>query len=76
MNRTRKLKKVGLQKKKPVEEVKMLSDKINEPLLDIDKCSFNELINILQSFANDPTFNVNQTGFGSYIANLVIKEKI
>jgi hypothetical protein len=36
----------------------------------------NELINILQSFANDPSFNVSQTGFGSYIANHVIKEKI
>jgi hypothetical protein len=36
----------------------------------------NELINILQSFANDPSFNVHQTGFGSYIANHFIKEKI
>jgi hypothetical protein len=36
----------------------------------------NELINILQKFANDPSFNVYQTGFGSYIANHVIKEKI
>jgi hypothetical protein len=32
----------------------MLSDNIKEPLLDLDKCSLNELINILQSFANDP----------------------
>jgi hypothetical protein len=30
----------------------------------------------LQSFTNDPSFNVHQTGFGSYIANHVIKEKI
>jgi hypothetical protein len=36
---------------KQVEEVKMLSNKINEPLLDLDKRSLNELINILQSFA-------------------------
>jgi hypothetical protein len=36
----------------------------------------NELINILQSFANDPSFNAHQTGFGSYIANHAIKEKI
>jgi hypothetical protein len=63
-------------KEKEVEEVKMLSDNIKEPLLNIDKCSLNELINILQSFANDPSFNVHQTGFGSYIANHVIKEKI
>jgi hypothetical protein len=47
---------------------KMLPGNIKEPLLDLDKCSLNELINILQSF-NDPYFNVHQTGFGSYIAN-------
>ena len=60
---------------KQVEEVKMLSE-TKEPLLDLDKCSLHELINILQKFANDPTFNVHQAGFGSYIANYVIKEKI
>jgi hypothetical protein len=38
----------------------MLSDKITEPLLDLDKCSLNKLINILQSFANDPSFNFYQ----------------
>jgi hypothetical protein len=54
----------------------MLSDKITEPLLDLDKFSLNELINILQSFANVPSFNVHQTSFGSYIANHIIKEKI
>jgi hypothetical protein len=32
---------------KQVEEVKMLSDKITEPLLDLDKCSLNELMNPL-----------------------------
>jgi polyhydroxyalkanoate synthesis regulator phasin len=58
---------------KEVEEVKMLSDNIKVPLLDLDKCSLNELINILQSFADDPSFNVHQTSFGSYIANHVIK---
>jgi hypothetical protein len=55
---------------------KMLSDNIKDPLLDLDKCSLNELIFKLQSFTNDPSFNVNQTGFGSYIANHVIKEKV
>jgi hypothetical protein len=64
------------EEEKQVEKVKMLSDKINEPLLDLDKCSLDELINILQSFANDPSFNVHQTGFGSNIANRVIKEKV
>jgi hypothetical protein len=60
------------RKRKEVEEVKMLSDNIKEPLFDLDKCILNELINILQSFANDPSFNVHQIGFGSYIANHVI----
>jgi hypothetical protein len=61
---------------KEVEEVKMLSDSIKEPLLDLDKCSLKELNNILQIFANDPSFNVHQNSFGSYIANHAIKEKI
>jgi hypothetical protein len=38
---------------KEVEE--FLSDNIKEPLLDLDKCSLNELINIMQRFANDPS---------------------
>jgi hypothetical protein len=54
----------------------MLSDNVNEPLLNLDKCSLNELINILKNFVDDPSFNVHQTRFGSYIANHVIKEKI
>jgi hypothetical protein len=61
---------------KQVEEVKMLSDNINEYLFDLDKHSLNELTNILQSFANDSPFNVYQTGFGSYIANHIIKKNI
>jgi hypothetical protein len=36
----------------------------------------NELIDLLQNFANDPSFNFHQTGFGSKIANHVIKENI
>jgi hypothetical protein len=59
---------------KEVEEVNMLSNNIKEPLLDLDKCSLNDLINILQKISNDPSFNVHQTGFRSYIANHVIKE--
>jgi hypothetical protein len=46
---------------KQVEEMKILSDKITEPLLDLDKCSLNELITLLQNFANDPPFNVHRT---------------
>jgi hypothetical protein len=54
----------------------MLSDNVNESLLNLDKFSLNELINMLQTFANYRFFNVHQTRFGSYIANHVIKEKI
>jgi hypothetical protein len=54
----------------------MLSDIISEPLCDLDKCSLHELINLLQKFASDPSFNIHQAGFGSLIANHVLKEKI
>jgi hypothetical protein len=69
-------KSIMVVEEKEVEEVKMTSNNVNEPLLNLDKCSMNEIINILQNFANDPSFNVHQTIFGSYIANHVIKEKI
>ena len=58
-------------REKKVEEIKMLSE-TKDSLLDLDKCSFHELILKLQKFANDPSFNVHQAGFGSYIANYVI----
>ena len=58
-----------------VEEVKMLSE-VKEPLLDLENCSLHELISILQKISSDPFINVNQAGFGSYIANHVLKEKI
>jgi hypothetical protein len=53
----------------------MLSE-VKDPLLDLEKCSLHELINILQKFASDPSINANQAGFGSYIANHVLKENI
>lgn len=59
-----------------IEELKMLNDVVTEPLLDLDKCSLSELIIILQKIAKDPSINANQAGFGSYIANHVLKEKI
>jgi hypothetical protein len=49
---------------KQIEELKMFS-KVKGPL-----------IFILEKFSKDPTINVHQAGFGSYIANYVIKEKI
>jgi hypothetical protein len=62
-------------REKKVEEVKMLSE-VKDPSLELEKCRFHELINILQKFASDPSINANQAGFGSYIANHVLKEKI
>jgi hypothetical protein len=53
----------------------MLSE-LKDPLLDLEKCSLHELIFILQKFASDPSVNSNQAGFGSYMANHVLKEKI
>ena len=57
-------------KERKVEEVKMLSE-VKEPLLDLDNCRLHELISILQKVASDPSFNANQAGFGSFIANHV-----
>ena len=57
------------------EEVKMLSE-VKEPLLDLESCSLHELMSILQKFASDPSININQAGFGSFIASHVLNEKI
>ena len=42
----------------------------------LEDCSLKQLISTLQKFANDSSIDVNQAGFGSYIANHVLKEKI
>jgi hypothetical protein len=63
---------IMVMNERKVEEVKMLSE-VKEPLLDLEKCSLHELISILQKFASDPSMNSNQAGFGSYIANHVLK---
>ena len=64
-----------IELEKKVEEVKMLSE-VKDPLLDLENCSLHELISILQKFASDSSINTNQAGFGSYIANHVLKENI
>ena len=64
---------IMVMKEKKVEEVKMLNE-VKEPLLDLDNCSLEELISILQKFASDSSINANQAGFGSYIANHVLKK--
>jgi hypothetical protein len=58
-------------REKVVEEVKMLSE-----VKYLEMCSLHELMSILQKFASDPSIKANQAGFGSYIANHVLKEKI
>ena len=57
------------------QEVKMLSE-VKEPLLELESCSLHELMSILQKFASDPSININQAGFGSFIASHVLNEKI
>ena len=64
-----------IELEKKVEEVKMLTE-VKDSLLDLENCSLHELISILQKFASDHSINTNQAGFGSYIANHVLKEKI
>ena len=64
----------SIELERKVEEVKMLSE-VKDPLLDLENSSLHELISILQKFASDPSIDVNQSGFGSYIANHVLKEK-
>ena len=68
-------KQVWIKKERKFEEVKMLSE-VKEPFVDLEKCSLHELISILHKFASDPSVNINQAGFGSYIANHALKEKI
>jgi hypothetical protein len=53
----------------------MLSDTITEPLFDIDKCSLNYLMFILQKNSKDQFIDVHQAGFGCYIGNHVLKGK-
>ena len=66
---------MSIELERKVEEVKMLSE-VKDPLIDLENSSLHELISILQKFASDPSIDVNKSGFGSYIANHVLKEKI
>ena len=50
----------------------MLSE-VHDPLINLEKCSLHELIEVLQKIARDPTCNVHQAGFGSYIASHVLQ---
>ena len=48
----------------------------NGSSINLDTCTLHELLHMLQKYAKDPSINMHQQGFGSYIADLVIKEKI
>jgi hypothetical protein len=54
----------------------MLDDIPNNPLASLKKCTLDEIISILQNHACDPLVDSNQTGFGTFIVNDVIKEKL
>jgi hypothetical protein len=56
-----------------IEEIKMLSGRSNDPLFNLEKCTLSEMSTILQTFSNDPSLNIHQTWFGSYIYNHVLK---
>ena len=64
-----------IELEKKAEEVKMLNE-VKEPLLSLYKYSLQELISILQKFASDSFINYDQAGFGSYIANHVLKKRL
>jgi hypothetical protein len=48
----------------------------NDLLAYLGNYTLDRIISISQNHACDPTINTNQAGFGSYIANHVIKEKL
>jgi uncharacterized protein (UPF0147 family) len=71
--------KIELEKRKKeeesrqVEEIKVLDDIPNDPLASLENCTLDEIISILQNQACDPLVDSNQVGFGTFIANHVIK---
>jgi hypothetical protein len=54
----------------------MLDDIPNDPLSYLENCTLDEVISILQNYACDPIVNSNQLGFGSFIANHLIRENL
>jgi hypothetical protein len=54
----------------------MLDDIPNDPLASPENCTLDEIISGLQNHACDPSVDSNQAGFGSFMANHVIKEKL
>jgi hypothetical protein len=56
-----------------IEEIWMLEDIPNDPLVILKLHSWWSYL-YFTNYVCDPTMNVNQVGFGSYIANYVIKK--
>ena len=54
----------------------MLSDINNDPLSNLDRCSLNELISILQNVAQDPTVDTTQSNFGSCTRQATIEHLV
>jgi hypothetical protein len=61
------------EESRQVEDIRMLDDIPNNPF---ENCTLNEYLSMLQNHACDPTVVTNQAGFGSFITNHVIKEKL
>jgi hypothetical protein len=53
----------------------VLDDIPNDPLSSLENFTIDEIISILQNHACDPNVDSKQVGFGTIIANHVIKEK-
>jgi hypothetical protein len=54
----------------------MLDDIPNDTLTSLENCTLDEIISILQNHACGPLVDSNQAGFGVFISNNVIKEKL
>jgi hypothetical protein len=54
----------------------MLDDIPSDPLASLENCTLDEIISILQNHACDPLVDSNQAGFGTFIANQAIREKL
>jgi hypothetical protein len=57
-----------------VEVIKILSELPNDHLLYLKKINLNELLIILQKYANNPAINIHQEDCASYRAYHVLKE--
>jgi hypothetical protein len=59
-----------------VEEIRLIDDIPNDTLTSLENCTLDKIILYLQNHSCDPTVNSDQAGFGYFIANHVITEKL